>query len=211
MQPWSVWNIDAWQILTRRELAAVLNDLKVRAWRLPSVQLNLVIVRLACCCGLRAREIAGLRMVDVRLGSGRPHLVVRAETAKGYRPRRVPLWWDAGTLQEVMAWKAWRYGHGAKESQPFVCSLQRATSGRALTRHVLRRRFQTACGVLGWERVRALTLHHGRHTFVSHALAGGRTLAEVRAAAGHASLQTTSVYIHVAVDDDGQLGDLFKR
>src|SRR5690349_16652571 len=93
MQQWSAWNIDAWQILTRHELAAVLADLKVRAWRLPSVQMNLVIVRLACCCGLRAREIAGLRMADVRLGSGRPHLVLRAESAKGHRPRRVPLWW----------------------------------------------------------------------------------------------------------------------
>ena len=30
----------------------------------------------------------------------------------------------------------------------------------------------------------ALTIHHGRHTFISHALAGGRTLAEVRDAAG---------------------------
>jgi len=47
-----------------------------------------------------------------------------------------------------------------------------------------------------------LTIHHGRHTFVSHALAGGRTLAEVRHAAGHASLLTTSVYLHVAVEDE---------
>ena len=63
--------------------------------------------------------------------------------------------------------------------------------------------------MLGWDRLRGLTLHHGRHTFISHALAGGRTLAEVRAAAGHASLVTTSVYLHVAVDDDGTLGSLF--
>jgi len=34
-------------------------------------------------------------------------------------------------------------------------------------------------------------IHHGRHTFISHALAGGRTLAEVKAAAGHAGLLTT--------------------
>jgi hypothetical protein len=32
--------------------------------------------------------------------------------------------------------------------------------------------------------VRTLTIHHGRHTFVSRALAGGRSLADVRAAAG---------------------------
>src|SRR5688500_10788561 len=48
----------------------------------------------------------------------------------------------------------------------------------------------TACRILGWDCLRRLTIHHGRHTFISHALAGGRTLAEVKAAAGHASLLT---------------------
>ena len=42
----------------------------------------------------------------------------------------------------------------------------------------------------------------------SHALAGGRTLAEVRDAAGHANVSVTSAYLHVAVDDDA-VGDLF--
>src|SRR5262245_6012915 len=63
--------------------------------------------------------------------------------------------------------------------------------------------------VLGWVRLRSLTLHHGRHMFISHALAGGRTLAEVRVAAGHSSLVTTSVYLHIAVEDDGRLGNLW--
>ena len=54
----------------------------------------------------------------------------------------------------------------------------------------------------------ALTIHHGRHTFISHALAGDRTLAEVRDAAGHANVSITSAYLHVAVDDD-EVGDLF--
>jgi len=66
-----------------------------------------------------------------------------------------------------------------------------------------------ACAVLGPERVRTLTIHHGRHTFVSHALAGGRTLAEVRDAAGHSSALVTSVYLHIAIDDDGNLANLF--
>ena len=37
-------------------------------------------------------------------------------------------------------------------------------------RHALRRRFLTACKALGRERLRMLTIHHGRHTFISHAL-----------------------------------------
>ncbi len=43
----------------------------------------------------------------------------------------------------------------------------------------------------------------------SRALAGWRTLAEVLDAASHTTLLTTSVYLHVAVDDDGSLGNLF--
>jgi len=61
--------------------------------------------------------------------------------------------------------------------------------------------------VLGPERLVPLAIH-GRHTFISHALAGGRTLAEVRDAAGHANVSITSGYLHIAVDDDG-IGDLF--
>jgi site-specific recombinase XerD len=48
----------------------------------------------------------------------------------------------------------------------------------------------------------------GRHTFISHALAGGRTLAEVRDAAGHVNLTITSGYLHVAVEGS-EMGELF--
>jgi integrase len=174
--------IDVSQILTRRELAEVVTYLKSRSDRLPQVQQNLALVRLACCCGLRASEIGGLRLADVVIGIARPYLRVRAETAKGGQARRVPLWWDAGTLDDIGAWKSTRRSHGANSNDPFLCSLQTATCGMPLNRHVLRCRFLTACRGLGWDRLRTLTLHHGWHTFVSHALAGQRTLAEVRAA-----------------------------
>ncbi len=209
MHAFEPWNIDVSQILTRHELMSVVTSLKKRASRLPNVQQNLALVRLACCCGLRASEIGGLKVGDVATGISRPYIQVRAETAKGGRSRRVPLWWDAGTLEDLAAWKAKRRSQGARSAHPFLCSLQAATIGAPINRHVLRRRFHTACRVLGWDRLRTLTLHHGRHTFISHALAGHRTLAEVRAAAGHASLLTTSAYLHVAVDDDGTVGDLF--
>ena len=61
--------------------------------------------------------------------------------------------------------------------------------------------------MLGPDRLKTLTIHHGRHTFISHALAGGRTLAEVRDAAGHSDVSITSEYLHVAVEDD-TLGNL---
>lgn len=79
-----------------------------------------------------------------------------------------------------------------------------------LSRHTLRRRFLGACNVLGPARLRLLPIHHGQHTFISHALAGGRTLAEVRDAAGHSNVSVTSAYLHIAVEDGNTLGRLFQ-
>ena len=90
------WNLDASCILTRHELATVLADLKAKAGRLTNAMRNLVIFRLAYCCGLRVSEIVGLQIDDVVLDTPRPHLRLRAATTKGKRARRVPLWWDAG-------------------------------------------------------------------------------------------------------------------
>ena len=206
----ATWNIDPVKILTRRELACVLADLGRRAPRSAGARMNRVIFRLACCCGLRVSEIAALRMADVCLGAGRPHLRVGPAGAKGHRPRTVPPWWDAATLGDLANWKRERESHGARPGDAFVCCLWPSRLGHRLVRHTIRERFRTACKVLGLERLRTLTIHHGRHTFVSHALAGGRTLAEVRLAAGHTSLVTTSAYLHVAVDDDAVPGHLFE-
>ena len=43
-----------------------------------------------------------------------------------------------------------------------------------------------------------VTIHHWRYTFISHPLAGGRTLAEVREAVGHSNIGVMSLYLHVA-------------
>jgi integrase len=139
----------------------------------------------------------------------RPHIRIRTGASKGGKPRRVPLWWDRGTLDDLAAWRASRLATGATGGQPFVASLKLGREATVFSRHTLRKRFRTACRALGADRLRSLTIHHGRHTFISHALAGGRTLAEVKAAAGHASLLTTSVYLHVVVDEREEVGSLF--
>jgi integrase len=120
----------------------------------------------------------------------------------------VPLWWDGGTLADLAAWRAHRATQGAKSGDPFVASLRAGREALVFSRHTLRKRFRTACRVLGAERLESITIHHGRHTFISHALAGGRTLAEVRDAAGHSNVSITSGYLHVAVED-GAVGTLF--
>jgi integrase len=201
---------DPTKILTRAELAAVLADLRRKAPRSKNTHLNLVIFRLAACCGLRASEIAQLQVGDVRTEVARPHIHIRVGASKGGKSRTVPLWWDAGTLANLGEWGKWRIDCDAAADQPLVASLRKGQSATSLSRHTLRKRFRTACKILGAERLQSLTIHHGRHTFISHALAGGRTLAEVRDAVGHGNISITSQYIHSGLDTNSTIGNLFE-
>ncbi|MDB5388875.1 MAG: hypothetical protein JWM11_4521 [Planctomycetaceae bacterium] len=119
------------------------------------------------------------------------------------------MWWDAGTLADLAAWKRDKLAANPNAELPFVASLREGRLGIRMSRHTLRKRYRTACKVLGLARLETLTIHHGRHTFISHALAGGRTLAEVRDAAGHANVSITSTYLHVLVNDEEEVGNLF--
>lgn len=83
--------VDPTKILTRRELAAVLADLTRMAARSRNTWLNLTLVRLSCCCGLRVFEIADQGLSDVRVEASRPHIRIRRGAAKGGKPRMVPL------------------------------------------------------------------------------------------------------------------------
>jgi integrase len=124
-----------------------------------------------------------------------------------HRPTRS--WFTAQSSKQSRARRSDTPTQGTRRDDPFICSLQTPTLGEPLNRPVHRRRFHTACRVLGWDRLRNLTIHLGRYSFINHVLACGRTLAEVKAAAGHASLLTTSVYLHVVVDEGEEVGALF--
>lgn len=100
----SDWRVDVTKILTKQEIGVVLADLHRKAPRSLNTRMNLAIFRLACCCGLRVSEIAGLQLSDIHIAVARPHLVVRLTVAKCGRGRKVPLWWDDGTLNDIDQW-----------------------------------------------------------------------------------------------------------
>ena len=192
----------------RTKWRSVLTELRRKARRSVNTRTNLVVFRLAACCGLRASEIAGLTIADVQIDNTRPSIRIRREIGKGHKARKVPLTWDAGTLADLVEWKRFRREQGAADDDRFVCSQHCDSLGNPLDRRNLRKRFRVSCKVLGRERQAELTIHDGRHSFVSHALHGGRSVIEVRAAAGHSSLATTSIYAHL-VDTDDKVGNLF--
>lgn len=206
--------LDFTRVLSRAEIATVVRELR-RKRRSVNTRQNHVIFRLASFCGLRVGEITRIRLSDVRLSGDRPHIRVPAGISKSRRGkerkqvgRKVPLWWDAGTMGELAEWKMFRMSQGAGDADGFVCSQSSGTQGNPLSVRNAQHRFKTVLGILGAERQSELSIHCGRHSFASHALAGGRTLPEVRDALGHHSISVTSVYLH-AVGLADEPGDLF--
>ena len=156
--------------------------------------------------GLRVSEISQLELRDLKLTSERPHIHVRKGVGKGGKARKVPLWWDAGTLAFLQQFLARRIQEEASGSSPVICSTSVQSFGNRLDRMNLSRRFKQAIKVLGPECYSSI--HDGRHSFASIALAAGRTLPEVRDALGHCNISTTSVYLHAL--DDGTVGSIFE-
>lgn len=192
--------MDGSKILSRSEVAAVLADLERRGKRSLNSRLNLIVFRLSCCCGLRAKEIVGLDMGDVAVSSPRSAIRVRKEITKGQdgkrRSRIVPLWWDAGTAADIAAWKQFRLDSGAGKDDPFLCQQQPGHTGKRINESLAAKRWRTAIKTLGTARAKQLSIHCGRHSYCTHALFVGRSLAEVRDAAGHRNISTTSIYLH---------------
>jgi len=179
--------------LTADEIKRVVGTL--RSKRAASARWQLILFRLSCCCGLRRSEISQLRIGDITIDGPRPGINVRAETTKGRngvrRSRYVPLWWDQGTLADIAAWVRER---GPEEF--VVASTARGSYGNPVHPATLAKRWRSAIKCLGPSRVKQVSIHKGRHSFITHSLTVGRSLAEVMSAAGHSSIGSTDVYTH---------------
>lgn len=204
--------MNAADILTPSEIARTLTDLRKRWEQGPNAKVNLTVFRLSACCGLRCCEMSGINLGDVTINGERPEIRIRKAVTKGQkdkrRARRVPLWWDRGTRDDLAAWMEHLRANGKTDPDlPFLCSVSKGRSGNRMKEYSIARRWRTAISILGPDRVEQIHAHCGRHTFISHALHGGRSLAEVRDAAGHASVNTTSIYLHVVAREG--VADLF--
>ena len=189
--------IETSKILTLADVQTVIASLK-RKRHQSMAQTNLIIFRLATCCGLRASEISELTLSDVVVDGNRPHLIV--QHGKGDKRRRVPLNWDESTLNDLQSWIDKRVADGATPMDHVVVT----GTGKRIDRSNLRKRFvnMTTKAV-----ARAHTIHDGRHTFVSLSIAGGQSLPAVRDAAGHSSLAVTNIYSHAIPDET--VGNIF--
>ena len=164
--------------LTSTEVSALLSSLRRRR--------DLAIAGLMLYCGLRSCEVLALDVTDVDIG-GR-WLSVHG---KGGKDRRVPLDADlAGVIS------AYLLAERPDSSSPALFLVAKGpTRGQRLSPAGLRTVFRYHRGVSG---VGAGAPHTLRHTFGTALAEAGVDLAVMQALLGHAHVDTTARYIHLA-------------
>jgi site-specific recombinase XerD len=143
------------------------------------------VLMLAYGAGLRIGEACRLRVQDVDSRAG----VIHVRGAKRDRDRDVML--GPKLLEELRAY--WR-----KRRPPGPELFPgRAGAGTTLTRAAVSKALHKAlptAGLCG----RGITVHTLRHAFATHLLEQGTDLRTVQVLLGHASISSTTIYVHVS-------------
>jgi integrase/recombinase XerD len=164
--------------LSQAEAAELLGSF--RSWR------DRAIAGLMLYCGLRSAEVLALGIADVDVG-GRWLLV----TGKGSRERRVPLDADAASVIQVYLLAE---RPETASTRLFVVA-KGPSRGEPLTAAGLRTIFRYHRGLSG---VGGGHPHALRHTFGTALAEAGVDLAVMQALLGHAHVDTSARYIHLA-------------
>lgn len=190
-------------------------------WSKPSAERLRFILDFGFATGLRASELVGASLGHVTTDSHGEHWL--KVTGKGHKTGRValpPLAWDALTryltLRELPVTPArWvpetsLVGNLAGESMSAITGVRLWA--------ILKRFFRLAADQIAVDhpplagKLRRASPHWMRHTHATHALEHGAELTTVRDNLRHASISTTSLYLHA---DDAkrakQLGSIFAR
>jgi site-specific recombinase XerD len=132
--------------------------------------------------GLRRQELLDLSLSDVDLEEG----LVRVRRGKGGRGRVVPL-----VPEVISALRDWlEFRPSCDHARLFVNHMNQPLGRRGL--HDL---FRRALRISGIQR-EGMTLHTLRHTFATLMLRGSCDLRSLQRLLGHASLETTAIYLH---------------
>jgi integrase len=139
--------------------------------------------------GLRRGEVLGLRLEDVRLGERRLFIA----DGKGGHQRLVSI--SPRFLEALGEYLDLERPSEATTDRVFV-ALRGPRRGRPLSAAGLDDVMTAACRRAGLPR--RVTCHQLRHTCLTRLREGGMALEAVQAQAGHRSIETTKLYLHLA-------------
>ncbi len=175
-----------------------------QGWSGPAAQRLRFVLDFGYACGLRAGELVGLRLGQLQVdGHGEHWLDLVGKGGKAGRvavPSLARAALDAYLTQRGLPTTRSRWD----PSTPLLANLQEdsAPITSARLRTMLRRFFETAAAAIekdsptAADKLRRATPHWLRHTHATHALDRGAELTSVRDNLRHASISTTSTYLH---------------
>ena len=168
------------EILTPDEARALLYAPSNRA---PTGLRNRALIATMYGAGLRLAEVLALRPTDVNLDAAS----IRILHGKGDKARTVGI--DEGALLHIARWTDTRRTLGIK-GKVLMCTLD----GGELSPRYVRAMLVRAAGRAGV--VKRVHPHGLRHTHAAELEASGFTVSEIQQQLGHASLNTTAVYLN---------------
>ena len=146
---------------------------------------------LAYGCGLRAGEVARLRVGDIDSAQN----IIRVVQAKGRKDRHVMLPKELlGLLRQWWKLRPTRRDAGTPPEQRLL--FPGCAPDRPITTRQFNRLFHEAAAAAGI--TKPVTLHSLRHSFATHLLERGIDIRIIQALLGHDKLDTTARYTRVA-------------
>lgn len=136
-------------------------------------------------CGLRVAEACALRVEDIDRKRG----VLHVRCGKGRKDRMTVL--PKRLLEELSAY--WR-----ERRPPGPWVFPGAVEGSPISSRSVQREISAAAKRAGI--ARRLTCHLLRHAFATHLLEAGTDLRTIQSMLGHASIRTTTRYLHIRSD-----------
>ena len=168
--------------LTRDELQALLDA--PDASTVSGIR-DRAMLHLAFAAGMRVSELIGLRLDQIDRPLSTVHII-----GKGRRERILPLWKE--TIAAVKAWLKARPASGAHEL--FLNARAQAMT-RSGIEYILAKHVATAARATPSIASKSVSPHVLRHTCAMHTLQATRDVRKVSLWLGHASLQSTEVYL----------------
>jgi integrase/recombinase XerD len=178
------------RILEPAEVAALMAALRTERDR--------AMVQAMVLGGLRRCEVLGLRLEDLRLGEWRVFIA----QGKGGHQRLVPL--SPSFFTTVAAYMSTERPPGAATDRVFMV-LKGPNRGRPLSADGLD---EIISGARARARLVHGTCHELRHTCLTRLREHGMSLEALQAQAGHRSIASTQLYLHLGVD---WLADEYRR
>jgi integrase/recombinase XerD len=169
-------------VLTREEVHRILGAVRTKH--------NHAFLSTVYACGLRLQEGLHLEVSDI----DSQRMMVHVHRGKGAKDRLVPL---PRALLTILR-DQWRRHRHPRLLFPAYGRARRsaATAATPMAKSSVQGAFRHAKGAAGI-RKRAVSVHTLRHCYATHLLEAGVNLRVIQKYMGHASLETTMMYLHL--------------